>query len=195
MLQPDRSRVDNHGGDSMADAGGTISRTDEVLAPAFAEGLPDLELDEVRRRRDRTLAERDYQSYLRRLVQVRQDILLAERDRRESGQAEEPLIRRLTSVLAQGPRARGRGEALRMTLSQEDLDAAERAIEDMSPSVDFASPETMSEETLADAIRELAEVERTVSTRRTAVLHVHDLFQDEVKRRYREDPSSIPTGL
>jgi hypothetical protein len=178
----------------MTDASGTTSRTDEVLAPGFVDGLQNLELDEVRRRRDRTLGERDYQSYLRRLVQVRQDILLAERDRRESGQAEQPLIHRLTSVLAQGPRARGRGEALRMTLSQEDLDAAEQAIEGMTPAVDFANPETMSDEDLSEAIQELADVERGVSARRTAVLHVHDLFQDEVKRRYRDDPSTIPTG-
>jgi hypothetical protein len=177
----------------MAHAGGSLSRTDEVLDPSFVEGLQDLGLDELRRRRDRSLAERDYQSYLRRLVQVRQDILTAERTRREAGGEEEPLIPRLASVLAKGSRAPGRGEALRMSLGQADLDQAERWIESTTPSVDFANAESMDDDDLTVAIDQLARAEREVSATRSSVLRVHDQLQDEVKRRYREDPSVIPS--
>jgi hypothetical protein len=34
-------------------------------------------------------------------------------------------------------------------------------------------------------------VEREVSTERTEVLHVMDVLQEEVKRRYRDDPSLV----
>ena len=60
-------------------------RTIAVLDPAFVQGIKEMATDEVRRRRDESFAEREFQSYLRRQVQVRQDILVAERSRREAG--------------------------------------------------------------------------------------------------------------
>src|SRR5204863_3814746 len=45
-------------------------RTTRVLDPSFVEHLDESSLAEVRRRRDEALAEREFQSYLRRLVQV-----------------------------------------------------------------------------------------------------------------------------
>jgi hypothetical protein len=178
----------------MTLSGRPSDRTEEVLDPAFVEGLESLDLDELRRRRDRSLAERDYQSYLRRLVQVRQDILSAEQARREAGRAEEPLIDRLTAVLSKGSRAPGRGEALRMSLDQGDMDAAERWLQERAPAIDVANPDALSDGELGEAIDELGRGEREVSDRRTSVLRVHDRLQDEVKRRYREDPSVIPTS-
>ena len=55
----------------MTAAGETSARITRVLDPAFVEGLTDQPIDELRHRRDEALAEREYQSYLRRLVQVR----------------------------------------------------------------------------------------------------------------------------
>ena len=60
-------------------------RTTRVLDPSFVEHLDESSLAEVRRRRDEALAEREFQSYLRRLIQVRQDILRSERERRTTG--------------------------------------------------------------------------------------------------------------
>src|SRR5438093_1270733 len=80
------------------------------LHPSFVEHLDGSSLAEVRRRRDEALAEREFQSYLRRLVQVRQDILRSERERRAAGGVSAPLVERLTSVLSTGPTGTGRGE-------------------------------------------------------------------------------------
>src|SRR3989475_6381872 len=103
------------------------SRTERVLDPDFVEGLDTLPLEEVRRRRDEALAEREFQSYLRRLVQVRQDMVRAERERRADGREPGPLVERLTSVLAEGPpRGRVRGEALSLGPSPEDMAEADR---------------------------------------------------------------------
>src|SRR5437667_370652 len=112
----------------MAEANtGKGSRTERVLAPEFVQELGSLTVDEVHVRRDEALAERVFQSYLRRLVQVRQDILRAERDRRASGETQAPLVERLTSVLSEGPpRGPGRGEALSLGPSGEDMAEAER---------------------------------------------------------------------
>src|SRR5438477_616936 len=77
---------------------------------------------EVRRRRDEAFAEREFHSYLRRLIQVRQDIVRAERERRSEGRAPDPLIDRITSVLSEGPpRGPARGEALSLGPSPEDI--------------------------------------------------------------------------
>src|SRR5436309_15178877 len=101
-------------------------RTRAVLSEEFTRDLDGLDVDELRRRRDEALAEREFQSVLRRLLQVRQDLLMNERSRRETGEDVEPLVDRLTSILSEGPQSRGRGEALRLTIPDEDVVEAER---------------------------------------------------------------------
>ncbi len=166
------------------------ARSAEVLDPAFVEGIPELPLDELRRRRDEALAEREFVSYLRRLLQVREDVLKTERARREQGGVQESLMDRLTRVLAAGPRARGRGEALRIVLSPEDLAEAERRADEVvggwSP-----RPESLDDEQLEHALAGLEREERAVSEVRTAIFRVHDQLQEELKRRYQENPSQI----
>jgi hypothetical protein len=179
------------GGSSEA----TSSRQEEVLSPDFAENLAGLPLDELRQRRDLALAEREYLSDLRRLVQVRQDLLTAERERRCSGGEQEPLVDRLRTVLAEGPSSgASRGEAVRFQLSDDDLAEAERRADSMAPEAGLMVPDKMSEGELDELRARLDQEERTVSSARSKVLAVHDRLQDELKRRYREDPSSIPTG-
>ena len=83
----------------MATTRGSSARTSRVLDPAFVERLEEQPLDELRRRRDEALAEREYESYLRRLVQVRHDILRVEQARRAAGEEPVPVMERLASVL------------------------------------------------------------------------------------------------
>jgi vacuolar-type H+-ATPase subunit I/STV1 len=182
----------------MSDTAGptSASRIATILEPAFAEGLEDLETDEIRRRRDEALAEREFQSYLRRLIQVRQAIVAAERVRRNSGAELEPLIERLTSVLTEGPKAgRSRGEALRMTLSEADTEEARRQVESLLGEGAMLNAEDLDEQQLDDTLANLAEAERRVSSDRGAVMRVHDRLQEELKRRYRDDPTQIPREL
>jgi hypothetical protein len=172
------------------------SRTAAVLDPTFVDGLPDLPTDEVRRRRDESLAEREFLSYLRRLLQVRQDVLSAERGRRATDGEPAPLVDRLTAVLAKGGKPEGtRGEALRTVLSDADLEEAGRQAEAMLPDVNLDATEDMSDQDLERAVRSLATAERAVSSRRAAVIRVHDRLQEELKQRYRDNPAEIPTGV
>jgi hypothetical protein len=168
---------------------GEESRTAGVLHPSFVEGIEKLSIEEVRKRRDRALAEREFQSYLRRLIQVRHDILAAERTRRSEGGEPKPLVERLAGVLSEGPQGRGRGEALRVALPEADLAEAERQAEEILGSGTHEIPETLTDEELEELLRRLEEHERSVSANRLAVLRVHDRLQEELKRRYREDPS------
>jgi mannitol-1-phosphate/altronate dehydrogenase len=171
------------------------SRTAEVLDPTFLDGLPDLPTEEVRRRRDESLAEREFLSYLRRLLQVRQDVMAAERGQRTSGNEPEPLVDRLTAVLSKGGKANStRGEAIRTVLSDADLEEAERQAETMLPPLNLNQADEMNDEEIERAVRSLAEAERAVSSRRAAVIRVHDRLQDELKQRYRDNPAEIPTG-
>src|SRR5262249_52785948 len=124
-------------------------RTARVLDPSFVEHLEGSSLAEVRRRRDEALAEREFQSYLRRLVQVRQDILRSERERRATGAVQAPLVERLTSVLATGPTGTGRGEALRVTITDEDIVEAERRVDGLLEEVDLFHPEGVDDAHLA----------------------------------------------
>jgi hypothetical protein len=182
----------------MSDPASTIgsSRTATVLDPAFVDGLSGLSTDEVRRRRDESLAEREFLPYLRRLLQVRQDVLSAERGRLHSGDEPQSLVDRLTAVLSKGGKSNGtRGEALRTILSEADIEEAQRQADAMLPGMILEESDELGEEELGQAIRSLATAERAVSSRRTAVMRVHDRLQDELKRRYRDDPGEIPTDV
>jgi hypothetical protein len=167
------------------------ARSAEVLDPEFVEGVHDLPLDELRRRRDEALAEREFLSYLRRLLQVREDVLKTERARRQQGGGAEPLMDRLTRVLAEGPRARGRGEALRMVLSPEDIAEAERRVDEVVGNDLSPRPESLDDQQLERALAGLEREERAVSELRTSIFRVHDQLQEELKRRYQENPSQI----
>lgn len=168
------------------------SRSARVQAADFVDGLDAQPVDEVRRRRDEALAEREFLSYLRRLVQVRRDFLAAEQSRRRGGGDPGPLLDRLTEALAEGPQGGSRGEALRTGLPEPDLGEAERRLQSLIGDLSIADPQEIDDEGLERALRLLDRAERGISADRTAVLRVHDRLQEELKRRYREDPSAIP---
>jgi len=102
-------------------------RIDRIRDPAFVEGVGTLSLDDLRARRDDCLAEREYLSLLRRLVQGRAEILRAELDARGSDEDKGPLIDRLAQVLAGDERQTGsRGEAVKVGVPEEELLLARR---------------------------------------------------------------------
>jgi hypothetical protein len=172
------------------------SRIERVLDPSFVEDLTSIDLGELRRRRDDALAEREYQSYLRRLIQVRQDIVRAEHDRRVSGGAAQSVVDQLTSVLSEGPpRGPARGEALPLGPSGADMEEAERRADAAPGGVSLSDLQALDVAELESALEALGEVERDVSSSRAGVLRVHDQLHEELKRRYREDPSLIPTQV
>jgi hypothetical protein len=172
------------------------SRIERVLDPSFVQDLASLDIAELRQRRDDALAEREYQSYLRRLIQVRQDIVRAEHERRLRGGAPQSVVDQLTSVLAEGPpRGPARGESLPLGPSADDMEEAERRADAAPGGVSLSDLQALDDAELERALEALGAVEREVSSSRAGVLRAHDELHEELKRRYREDPSLIPTEV
>jgi hypothetical protein len=175
----------------VSDEGGH-RRIDRVLAPSFVKGLGELALDELRRRRDECLAEREYLSLLRRLVQGRAEILKAEIERRETSGSRGSLIERLSTILTpDASRGASRGEALRVGIPEDEMLLARRSVERLVADAAISDPTALDDAQLAGAVESLVEEERGVSESRGAVIQVLDVLQDELKRRYKQDPNLV----
>lgn len=170
-------------------------RIDRILRPDYLSGLADLPIDEVRRRRDECFAEREYLSLLRRLVQGRAEILLAEVRRRRSGEAVGSLVEQLASILApENPRGPSRGEALRFEPPEAELMHARRRVERLVADAGISDPSSLDDARLSGAVELLVREEQEVSSERAKVLAILDGLQDELKRRYKADPSQALRG-
>lgn len=170
----------------MSDQGNR--RIDHIRRPEFVQSVEDLSLDELRRRRDECLAEREYLSFLRRLLQGRAEILRAELERRD-GLAEGSLVESLATILggeAQGP---ARGEAVKVGLPEDEMLLARRRVERLVSDVAISDPGQLDDERLTEVADLLVKEEQEVSRSRAEVIEVLDRLQDELKRRYRDDPS------
>ncbi|MEW6059243.1 MAG: aerial mycelium formation protein [Actinomycetota bacterium] len=165
-------------------------RIDRILRPDFTAGLAGLSLEELRRRRDECLVERESLSLLRRLVQGRAEILRAEVERRGHGDSGS-LVDRLSTILAAGGHEPSRGEAVRVGVPQEELALARRRVERLVADAGLSDPGALDDDRLSKAVGLLSEEERKVSEDRAAVISVLDEIQRELKRRYKEDPSRV----
>ncbi len=165
-------------------------RGDRVLDPAFLDGLPELDLEELRRRRDECLAEREYLSLLRRLVQGRAEILRAEVSLRGGSGEGESVLEQLSTILAgDEPNTSSRGEMVRIGIPEEELLLARRRIERLVGDAQLSDPAALDDKALATTVEKLVAEERTVSDARNDVIRVLDELQGELKRRYKDDPS------
>ncbi len=170
-------------------AGGGNRRIDKIRDPSFVEGLSDLDLEDVRARRDDCLAEREYLSLLRRLLQGRAEILKAEVESRAGGDAA-PLVDRLSEILSDDDHpVTSRGEAVRVAVPEEEMLLARRRVERLAADSKLSDPAALNDEELGAAIDALATEEQGISEARREVIVVLDQVQDELKRRYKEDPS------
>jgi hypothetical protein len=167
-------------------------RIDRIRDQAYVTDIETLALDDLRGRRDECLAEREYLSLLRRLVQGRAEILHAELDARGSGVDQGPLVDRLATILAGDERqTASRGEAVKIGLPEEEMLLARRRIERLVSDAGISDPSALDDANLASAVELLAAEEREVSGARSDVIRVLDTLQDELKRRYREDPTLV----
>jgi len=170
-------------------------RIDRILAPGFGEDMAALSLDELHQRRDDCLNEREFLSYLRRLLQGRLEILRAEEQRRLDGVTDErPIEEKLIEIFAQEtPQGPGRGEALRVELPEEEMMLARRRVERVLNDSAISDPSSLTDDQLTGALMTLTKEEREVSDLRRTVMNLMDSFQDEVKRRYTD--KMIAEGL
>jgi hypothetical protein len=167
-------------------------RIDRIRDPSYLEGLEGRSLEDVRSQREECLAEREYLSLLRRLVQGRAEILKAELDERGTDEDRGPLVDRLAGILA-GDEQGGssRGEALKIGVPEDEMLLARRRVERLVADAGISDPQSLDDDQLAEAVEILAREEQTVSEARAAVISILDTVQDELKRRYKEDPTRV----
>lgn len=176
---------------------GQFLQLDRLLGPDYLSGLTGLPMSELRIRKLECSEAESALSYLRRLVQVRLDIVLGELHRRASGGSGElsEIIDQLPEILAErGTRtAGGRFPSLDLPDVNHRLLTADL---DRIFDVDKASVlvETPDEEVrrLTDA---MVELERRVSAQRRALHERLDALQAEVVRRYKSGEANVDTLL
>ena len=167
-------------------------RIDHVLADGFTDDLAALDTVEIRRRRDLARAEAEYLSFLRRLLQGRRDILRDELDRRRTGGASPPIVERIVSVLSEGTRGPSRGEAPMIPLPEDEIAIARRRVERLLADSALSDLEGLSDDRLEESIARIEGEERGVSDSRAKVFEVHDVLQEEMKRRLKAELTELP---
>ena len=167
-------------------------RIDRIRDPAYVESIDALIAGRPAGRRDECLAEREYLSLLRRLVQGRAEILRAELDARGSGEDQGPLVDRLAEILSGDERqSPARGEAVKVGLPEEELLLARRRIERLVSDAGISDPSALDDANLASRRRPAGVRGARGLHARSDVIRVLDTLQDELKRRYREDPTLV----
>ncbi len=165
-------------------------RIDRIRDASYLEGIDGLGIDEVRALRDECLFEREQLSLLRRMIQGRGEILKAEVDARGDGGASGPLVDRLSAVLTDDAHAAtSRGEALRLGVPDPSTLHTRRSAERLVADAGISDPSALDDEQLQAAIESLLAEEQRISETRADVISALDAVQDELKRRYKEDPS------
>jgi hypothetical protein len=166
-------------------------RIDRVLAPDYVADLNQLDLTEVRARRDDAAQEETDLSYLRRLLHGRIDIVKAEHKRRTEG-GSSSVVERLAEILADNavgvaPAGSGRHQPLEPSRAE----AHRRHVEALVSDADLSAVATLPDARLALAGRTYAAEEASVSQRRREVQKVVDLHTDEIAGRYRAGSASV----
>ena len=160
-------------------------RIDVVLEPEYLNDLSDIDLDELRRRRETAEDVETQISYYRRLLHGRMDLLNFEL-RRRSGEEQRSLLEALPEILASGM-VIGSEPNLRHidTMPPLPTTTGRRLIDKiMDDGVLTQLPELSSEE-LIEAIERLEEVESQLSVQRRQLHSVIDALQEEIISRYR----------
>lgn len=162
-------------------------RIDTALSDEFSDGIEDLSLDEVRRRRDMAEDVERQLSYYRRLFHGRMDLLAFEM-RRRRGEETRSLIEALPEIIAAGLAGSGSDVGGFRHLPV-DLELPEvtgrRDIDQILEDDGLARVATMDDEEIGEFHEGLAQAEREVSEQRRRLHEVIDRLQAEVIDRYK----------
>ncbi|HJQ77101.1 MAG TPA: hypothetical protein VJ948_07545 [Acidimicrobiia bacterium] len=169
-------------------------RIDVVLEPGYLEGFDELDLDEVRRRRDTAEDVEAQISYYRRLLHGRMDLIDFEM-RRRSGQEERNLLEALPEILAHGM-VLGSEPTLKHIETMPPLPSVtgRRLIDKIMDDGILASLPELTDEELVEALERLREVETELSGQRRQLHQVIDKLQDEMVARYRSQQDEAVSG-
>ncbi len=160
-------------------------RIDIVLEPEYLDGLPELDLAEVRSRRDTATDVEAQISYYRRLLHGRMDLLDFEQ-RRRRGQEERSILEALPDILAKGM-VLGTEPVLKHIETMPPLPSVtgRRLIDKIMDDGVLANLPELSDDEISEAIERLREVETQLSGQRRQLHQVIDTLQDEMVSRYR----------
>lgn len=169
-------------------------RIDTVLEPEYLEGLSDLALDELRRRRDTATDVEAQISYYRRLLHGRMDLLDFEQ-RRRRGEDERSILEALPEILAKGM-ILGSEPTLRHIETMPPLPSVtgRRLIDKIMDDGVLANLPELTDEEIAEAMERLREVETQLSGQRRQLHQVIDTLQDEIVTRYRSQQDEAPVN-
>lgn len=161
-------------------------RIDEVLDPSFSDGLEELDLETLRRRRSLADEVENELSYYRRLLQGRLDLLRFE-VRRRSGEETRSLIEALPEILSD--RATGaRRHSSHLTTDLPPLpDVGKRDIDKLLGADVIVRLNESSDEQVSEAIEAIEEMESEISGRRREVQQVADSLAEALATRYRDN--------
>lgn len=174
-----------------------MAQLSEVTDPGYLDGLEQWTLEDVRARRDEATELETGLSYLRRIVQGRLDIVVAEQRHRELGERGDvsELVDELPSILSGNVHAPGLGRLPTLLAPGEMDPALEAGLDQILPAAYLAQLPDLPEDELRRAAAGLTEFERSVSTQRRAVLDVLDRLQEEIVRRYRTGEATVDSLL
>jgi hypothetical protein len=171
----------------------------DALSPDYLVGLEGLSLSGLRAKRDACAELETELSYLRRLVQARIDLVLAESERRHLGLADpgpEALVELLPQILSEHSRGEGAGRLPTFFAPAQSMQLrlAARA-EQLLPSDQLGSLPALTITELSERLVELSDLERDVSADRRALHDTQDRLQEELVRRYRSGEASVDALL
>ena len=169
----------------------------DVTDPGYLEGLEGWTLEEVRARRDEATEIETGLSYLRRIVQGRLDIVVAEQHHREDGHRADAseLVEELKYILSDNVHAPGLGRLPTLMAPGEMDSTLEHRLEAILPASQLGKLSDLDDVTLRGAAEELTAFERSVSAQRRGVLDVLDRLQEEIVRRYRTGEATVDNLL
>lgn len=177
-----------------------IAGIEQLLDPGFVEGITELEMGELRARRDQCQHASDTLSYLRRLVQGRLDLVHDEIARRSSGGERRDLSEiveglKRGEILGEGTRSDGLGR-LPQSFSPADADGWISAdLDSVLPPDRLAVLPDLSDDEMNDVAAALERIERRVSDQRAELHSRTDVFQEEIVRRYKTGEASVESLL
>ena len=161
-------------------------RIDQALADDFVAGVSDLDLEELRRRRDLAEEVERELSFHRRLIHGRMDLLGFEL-RRRRGEETRSLIEALPEIIASGLTGGSVGNYRHLSV---DITIPEitgrREIDQVLEDDALARVTTMDEAELSEIQDALAEAEAAISERRRQLHAVIDSLQAEIIARYKQ---------
>jgi hypothetical protein len=160
-------------------------RIDTVLEPEYLADLAEIDLDELRARRDTAEDVESQISYYRRLLHGRMDLLNFEL-RRRSGEEERSLLDALPEILASGMVLGGEPNLRHIeTMPPLPTTTGRRLIDRIMDDGILTQLPELTDDEVNEALERLGEVETELSSQRKQLHGVIDALQNEIVARYR----------